>query len=228
MRNTPYMCPNCSSRLPRAASRCFFCENPVPLDKGSATSLRVRNAQSTRREGELPRVYIPAGHFGRLTTLADMALQDEALGKLLRRELTRAVICGDAAMPSVVRIGSRILVRDRSEDGSVQKIHGVLVWPHECDPQLPSITVSSLLGAAVLGLRAGDVMPYVTENGTSHVAAILEVFPSESGETATQKERKPALGSNSENEQNVVRLVKKLPTLRPRPPADPDDPPPAA
>ena len=126
------------------------------------------------------------------------------------------------------RIGSRILVRDRSEDGSVQKFHGVLVWPHECHPQLPSIPVSSLLGAAVLGLRPGDVTRYVAENGTAHAVAILQVFPSESGATATHKERKPALGSDSENEQNVVLPRKKLPALRPWPSVDPDDPPPAA
>ena len=33
----PYSCPVCGNRLPRAASRCFFCEYPLPMNKGEAT-----------------------------------------------------------------------------------------------------------------------------------------------------------------------------------------------
>ncbi|MFN4281170.1 MAG: hypothetical protein ACK4NA_00880 [Alphaproteobacteria bacterium] len=30
----PYVCPICASHLPRAAARCFFCDQPLPRGKG--------------------------------------------------------------------------------------------------------------------------------------------------------------------------------------------------
>lgn len=183
MRKTiPYSCPICASRLPRAASRCFFCETPLPLHKGKATTavtarprLPKADPEALRRQ-ELPRLYIAAQDFGRLENLAHMALNEGGDNDLLRRELDRAIVCDRAAMPhGVVRMGSIVVVRDRGEDGTAQKIRGMLVYPGECHPYLPSIAVSSPLGSAILGLSVGDVMPYHGTRNIRHVATVLSV-----------------------------------------------------
>lgn len=185
MRKTiPYSCPICASRLPRAASRCFFCETPLPLHKGKATTsaskprLPRADPEALRRQ-ELPRLYVAAQDFGRLENLAHIALSDGnggGVGDLLRSELDRAIVCDTQAVPhGVVRMGSIIVVRDRGEDGTAQKIRGMLVYPGECHPYLPSIAVSSPLGSAILGLSVGDVMPYAGAGGIRHVATVLSV-----------------------------------------------------
>ena len=176
----PYSCPICASRLPRAASRCFFCESPLPFHKGKATAVaRPRlpraNPEALRKQ-ELPRLYIAAQDFGKLENLAHIALSERAGGDLLRSELDRAIVCDGQAVPhGVVRMGSIVVLRDRGEDGSAQKIRGMLVYPGECHPHLPSIAVSSPLGSAILGLSVGDVMPYEAVDGIRHVATVLSV-----------------------------------------------------
>lgn len=176
----PYLCPICASRLPRAASRCFFCETPLPFHKGKATAaarprLPSADPEALQRQ-ELPRLYIAAQDFGRLEPLAHLNLDARADGDLLRRELDRAIVCDSPSMPhGVVRMGSIIVLRDRGDDGTAQKIRGILVYPGECHPHLPSIAVSSPLGAAILGLSVGDVMPYESADGIRHVATILSV-----------------------------------------------------
>lgn len=207
MRKTiPYSCPICASRLPRAASRCFFCESPLPLHKGKATArvsshrLQRPDPEALRRQ-ELPRLYIAAQDFGRLETLAHIGLSDSdgrGGGDLLRSELDRAIVCDNQAVPhGVVRMGSIVVVRDRGEDGTAQKIRGMLVYPGECHPHLPSIAVSSPLGSAILGLSVGDVMPYAGAGGIRHVATVLSVVRPEprdgdSRNDATDRDGVPA------------------------------------
>jgi len=182
MRKTiPYSCPICASRLPRAASRCFFCESPLPLNKGKASAAtpkpRLPRADpEALRKQELPRLYIAAQDFGRLENLAHVTLSDRTDSHLLRNELDRAIVCDGQAVPhGVVRMGSIVVLRDRGEDGSAQKIRGMLVYPNECHPYLPSIAVSSPLGSAILGLSVGDAMPYEAVGGVRHVATVLSV-----------------------------------------------------
>jgi transcription elongation GreA/GreB family factor len=203
MRKTiPYSCPICASRLPRAAARCFFCESPLPLHKGKATAsaptprLPRADPEALRRQ-ELPRLYVAVQDFGRLETLAHIGLSDGG-GDLLRSELDRAIVCDSEAVPQgAVRVGSIVVVRDRGEDGTAQKIRGMLVYPGECHPHLPSIAVSSPLGSAILGLSVGDVMPYAGAGGIRHVATVLSVVRPEprdgdSRNNATDRDGVPA------------------------------------
>ena len=176
----PYSCPICGSRLPRAASRCFFCENPLPLNKGKATqsawSSPRRIDPERLKQQELPRLHVAAQDFGRLENLAHIALADEPGVSLLRSELDRAIVCDEAEMPhGIVRMGSTVVLRDRGEDGSTQKLRGILVYPGECHRALPAISVASPLGSAILGLSVGDVMPYEGNGGVRHVATVLSV-----------------------------------------------------
>ena len=176
----PYVCPFCSSRLPRAASRCFFCEHPLPVDKGRTVSndRQPTTARTSLKTLELPRVYIPAEDFVPLRNIARMAMTDETVSKLLLSELDRAIVCGENLTPhGIVRMGSAVFVQNKGRDGTVEKIRGILVYPEERSNHLPSIPVSSPLGAAILGLNSGDIMPYATGAGMQHVATIERVMP---------------------------------------------------
>ncbi|MFN4281171.1 MAG: GreA/GreB family elongation factor [Alphaproteobacteria bacterium] len=106
-----------------------------------------------------------ARDFARLERLAH--LEGEASGEtgeglaLLRAELARAIVCSNDEPPrDVVRLGSTVLLRHADEQGETQKMRAALVYPGEPHESLPSIPVSTPLGAALLGLRAGDVMAY--------------------------------------------------------------------
>jgi regulator of nucleoside diphosphate kinase len=181
----PYSCPICASRLPRAASRCFFCEHPLPRDKGRATRRALPSAPrveaQTRRPQDLPRLYVAVEDFGRLEPLAHIALDRDAGVELLRGELERAIVCDEESVPQgIVRMGSIVSLQDRGEDGSVVKIRGILVYPDERHPTLPSIPISSPLGAAVLGLTVGDTMPYEGADGLRHAATVLSTVRPES------------------------------------------------
>lgn len=176
----PYSCPICGSRLPRAASRCFFCENPLPIHKGRVPASRGLSSRALGSQPsgtqELPPLYIAARDFGRLENLAHTAPGDDVGLRLLRSELDRAIVCDETDMPHrVVRMGSTVVLRDRGDDGTKQKLRGVLVYPGESHPSLPSISVLSPLGSAILGLSVGDSIRYEARNGVRHVAAVLSV-----------------------------------------------------
>lgn len=163
----PYVCPICASHLPRAASRCFFCDQPLPLRKGNS---RAPAAASP------PPVYVTARDFARLERLAHL---DEETGEglaLLRAELARAIVCSnDEAPAGVVRMGSAVALRHADESGETQKLRASLVYPGETHDSLPSIPVSTPLGAALLGLRAGDAMAYDAGGAARHVVRVLSV-----------------------------------------------------
>lgn len=183
----PYVCPFCSSRLPRAASQCFFCDHPLPAYKGRVVSNR-RQPKAAPMWGalELPSVHIPAEDFAPLRNIARMAMTDESVSKLLLSELDRAIVCSENLTPhGIVRMGSEVLVDNRGADGAVEKIRGILVYPEERSDHLPSIPVSSPLGAAILGLNSGDAMPYATADGMHYVATIGRVMPFNANNAAT-------------------------------------------
>jgi len=181
---TPYVCPICASHLPRAASRCFFCDQPLPIYKGKPPRAPARRQPPSTDQAESfrpPRIYVTARDFARLEHLAHLGFAEEAPDalSLLRAELDRAVVCSnDEAPPGVVRMGSTVLLRDDDGQGAAQKIRGALVYPGERHPRLPSIPVSTPLGAAILGLSAGDVMAYGVGEDVRHVVRVLSVHHS--------------------------------------------------
>lgn len=250
----PYSCPICGNRLPRAASRCFFCEYPLPMNKGAATqsawSSPRRIHPEALRKHQLPSLHIAAQDFGRLENLAHIAGAGESGLSLLRSELDRATVCDDVEMPhGVVRMGSTVVLRDRGEDDSMQKLRAILVYPGECNRSLPSISVASPLGAAILGLSVGEVMRYEGPGGVRHVVTILSVVRPDVGENmraggpADHDERQhdplPAKTKPRPDEprcEGAGKIVPFQPVKRPQAPRPspqrpsdlPTDPPPAA
>lgn len=181
MRNSlPYFCPFCSCRLPRSASKCFFCERPLPAYKRSSRSRLPRNRTTPKVTKPIDslRVHIPAGDFAPLKDIARKSTTGRAVSRLLARKIDAAIVCSEnLTPPSIVRMGSEVLVHNRRDDGAEEKIRGVLVYPEEHYHHLPSILVSSPLGAAILGLKLGDSAPYTTGEGSDSVATVERVMP---------------------------------------------------
>ncbi len=178
---TSYLCPACASHLPRAAARCFYCDHSLPINKGKPSRAPMgRTPHSTAQDDAFqpPPIYVTTRDFARLEQLAHLGLDADAPDALalLRAELERAVVCSNDEVPhGLVRMGSTVLLRDADGQGTAHKLRGALVFPGEQHPRLPSIPVSTPLGAAILGLSVGDVMPYGTGNAARHVVRVLSV-----------------------------------------------------
>ncbi|WP_426409147.1 GreA/GreB family elongation factor [Bradyrhizobium ganzhouense] len=108
----------------------------------------------------LPKITLAASDYPRLEKLARVAAQQgDATGIFLAGEIERAKIIPDEAseVASLVTPGSWVTywINWGVPPRTVQ-----LVWPDECSPDPSRISVLSPLGAALLGLREGDRMPY--------------------------------------------------------------------
>jgi len=108
----------------------------------------------------LPAIALTASDYPRLEKLARVAAQQGDVDAMfLLIEINRAEIIPDDARDaeSVVTIGSWVTYW--SNWGAPRKTVK-LVWPEDRTSDLAWISVLSGLGAALLGLRVGDKMPY--------------------------------------------------------------------
>jgi regulator of nucleoside diphosphate kinase len=84
----------------------------------------------------------------------------------LLEELRRAEICHPADLPEdVVSTNCRVIYR--VDDESKSRTH-LLVHPDELIWPGGEISVATPLGTALLGLRVGDRMPFLDDNGETH------------------------------------------------------------
>lgn len=127
----------------------------------------------------LPKIALTASDYPRLEQLARVAaLQGDMDGIFLMGEINRAEIIPDEAteVGSLVTIGSWVTYWT---NWGVPRRTVQLVWPEECATELNSIPVLSSLGAALIGLRVGDQMPYFVA-GCLNVVRVQGVSRSES------------------------------------------------
>ena len=106
---------------------------------------------------------VPAGLALTADGLAvDLARRQKGYGRGARQaiEQDRAEIVADNAgdVESLVRIGSWVTYR---MNWGVPRKTVRLVWPEDLPSDLAGVSVLSALGAALIGLRVGDHMPYV-------------------------------------------------------------------
>ncbi|RXG98864.1 GreA/GreB family elongation factor [Bradyrhizobium vignae] len=109
----------------------------------------------------LPRIALIASDYPRLEQLARRAAEKGDLdGIFLMGEINRAEIVPDESddLRSLVTVGSWVTycTNRGAPPGMVQ-----LMWPEECSSDPARISVLTPLGAALIGLKAGDQMPYV-------------------------------------------------------------------
>lgn len=91
----------------------------------------------------------------------------------LLSELDRAKIVSDDLVPrDVVRMGSSVRFRTNGSEKTVQ-----LVFPKDADIHAGRISVLAPIGTALIGLRAGQSITWLTRGGQKHVLTVIEVRP---------------------------------------------------
>lgn len=125
-----------------------------------------------------PDIMIGAREHRRLTTAALIDVeQDSDQVDFLLYELDRAVVVEDTMLPAdIVRLGS--VVRFRVASGEERTIK--LVMPeHVTGGEAYRLSVTSKHGAALLGLRPGQIIAWVDAGGTAHSVEVLKVANTE-------------------------------------------------
>jgi regulator of nucleoside diphosphate kinase len=125
-----------------------------------------------------PRIVISNADEKRLTSIATAASRrlPEASAALLA-ELERADVVPETAMPAdVVRLGSTI--EFEVDDGRRLKMQ--LVLPENADINAGRISVLTPVGAALIGLSAGQTMEWLGHDGRERLLTVLAVSHSQS------------------------------------------------
>lgn len=127
------------------------------------------------------RIHVARSEIDRLRALVEQHSEgrDARAAELLADELDRAVVV-DRLPPGVVGPGSRV----RFEDERTHAVReAVLVYPADADASAGRISVLAPVGAALLGLAAGDTITWPLPDGREARIRILAVDPAAS-ETA--------------------------------------------
>jgi regulator of nucleoside diphosphate kinase len=121
-----------------------------------------------------PQVILSTADFGRLEALAAASLDKfPAAAGLLLREIDRAEVRPQGELPrDVVAMHSRVQFRDEAS-GAVRRVQ--IVYPHEADIAADRISVLTLIGAALIGLRVGQSIDCPTVDGQSRALTVLGV-----------------------------------------------------
>jgi regulator of nucleoside diphosphate kinase len=123
---------------------------------------------------KLPPITISRRDHARLARLATLAVRDRhPAGEFLLSEIQRAVVCDVDKMPRDVA-GLDEWVRYRL-DGSKQAECRILACPDQFRSAQVNLSVLSPLGAAILGMRAGDCIEFFDIEGGLHVVVVESV-----------------------------------------------------
>lgn len=128
-----------------------------------------------------PDISISASDHVRLMGLADaISERDATLADDLFGELERAKVVADGEITEgVIRMGSRVSFKD---DKDVER-SVTLVFPPEADIAQGKLSILTPVGAALIGLSAGQSILWTARNGQRHELTVL---------TVSQEERQPA------------------------------------
>ena len=128
---------------------------------------------------DLMRPAITLGHaeHGELIVIAMLARGHTAEDSdYLNHELDRAALVPDASLPAnVARIGSRVTYQ--RDEGA--PFRATLVYPQHADPAAGRLSVTSPVGATLLGLRPGQSITRMGWDGDFARFTVLAVVPPE-------------------------------------------------
>jgi len=127
--------------------------------------------------GDPPPIHVTSRDFDRIDVLlASLAGQvDPRALEFLQDELDRArLVDEDDAGAPFVRVGSHVLFRD--ERGQTYRL--TLALPSEVSPGPGKISVITPVGAALLGMSAGQSISYETPDNRIKTIKVLEVSDS--------------------------------------------------
>lgn len=127
-----------------------------------------------------PDIMLSTTDHRRLSQLAYAGLDEAStVADDLLYELDRAsVVPPEQLPPDVVRMGSR--VRFRTDEGDQREV--TLVFPSEADIAESRVSVMTPIGAALVGLRKGQSITWLSRDGRKHVLTALAVMQPESDE----------------------------------------------
>lgn len=118
---------------------------------------------------ELPPVLMTDRDWGRLKRLVEKAAAlYHPVSELLEAEIRRAAVCPAKDIPpDVVTMNSRVVFRTQGGMGLESR---VLVFPERHTPNGCSVSITTTLGAALIGLRIGSRFHYRRPDGeTMHL-----------------------------------------------------------
>jgi regulator of nucleoside diphosphate kinase len=119
-----------------------------------------------------PPIAIGQDEHRQLTVLALAGIEHSPdVADDLLHELDRAELLPDANVPrDIVRMGSRVSYRSGNEERAV-----TLVYPANADIAQSRISVLTPVGAALIGMRAGQSITSMTRDGRKQVLTVLAV-----------------------------------------------------
>jgi regulator of nucleoside diphosphate kinase len=122
----------------------------------------------------LPAITINASDAERLRNIAEAASEKyPATAEFLAREIDRAEIRdGDQPIPGVVTMQSEVTFRD---DVSGQTRTVTLVFPEAADVDAGRISILTPIGAALIGLSAGQTIEFQTPTGGWRALTVVKV-----------------------------------------------------
>ena len=127
---------------------------------------------SSRRR-HLPAIALARSDHERLVNLAEaLSERDPAAADQLAAELERARVVADDRLPAgTVRMGS--VVRFAMDDAEPRTVR--LVYPGEADIEKGFVSVLTPVGAALIGLTAGQAIDWTDRDGRTRRLHVLEV-----------------------------------------------------
>jgi regulator of nucleoside diphosphate kinase len=127
----------------------------------------------TQSTQALPAIYVTEADFEILSNLADAAAGRAPGGRVLADEMARAVIVEPNELPRpFVRIGSRVAFQDLSND-QTRIVH--ISLPRDASIDDNRISVLSPVGAALIGLTAGEAFHWTDPEGRARGVRVLAV-----------------------------------------------------
>ncbi|MFN7165913.1 MAG: nucleoside diphosphate kinase regulator [Pannonibacter sp.] len=121
----------------------------------------------------LPRLVLGIEDYGKLMAIASSITGPTAdVADQLIIELDRARIVAQAKLPEdAVRMGS--IVTFTTNDAQQRQLQ--LVYPGEADINAGKVSVLTPIGAALIGLRQGQTIPWSSRDGRDLVLTVVEV-----------------------------------------------------
>jgi len=124
--------------------------------------------------GILPPIILSSQDYLRLGYLVADALRDRhPVGSFLMSEVERAYVCDDTEVPSdIVRLNDWVTFRVGDDPQQERKL---LLCPNDFSNQRMHLSVLSLWGAALVGLRTGDQMKFNDYEGQLTQVTVVHV-----------------------------------------------------
>ena len=135
--------------------------------------MNVKNMINVPRT-QLPPIRIRQADSERLAQLAEAAAGTApATAEFLADEIERATVVPDTApLSGVVGMDSEVIFRDGAT--GLQK-QVTLVYPKSADIEAGRISVLTPIGAALIGLSAGQAISFATPSGERRSLTVMEV-----------------------------------------------------